>query len=83
MTDAGKTYTAMCADGSVRDLPYALYYGHCGMTASERVSEWGKTGRVLAQVAFPCGSSGPFDPPDVRNKCFAELDDAARAALAA
>lgn len=61
-------------------LPYRLEYGHWGLTAS--------TGDprhpiILATACFPVGNCGPFDPPHVQDRVFAELDAKARAALEA
>ena len=59
-------------------LPYRLEYGHWGLTAS--IGQYPNI-RILASAYFPCGTRGPFDPPAVQDRVFAELDAAARIAL--
>lgn len=62
-------------------LPYRLSYGHWGLSAWIG-GGWGQPGERIAEAFFPVGARGPFDPLEVRNRVFAELDAKARAALA-
>lgn len=62
-------------------LPYRIEYGHWGMTAWVG-GGWGNPGKMLAQAFFPVGNCGPYDPPEVQDRVFTELDAAARLALA-
>lgn len=61
-------------------LPYRLQYGHWGLTASVGDP---RAPKILATSNFPVGNCGPFDPPAVQDRVFAELDKKARAALGA
>lgn len=63
----------------IQALPYRLEYGHWGMTAST-IHEGQLT--ILAYAGFPVGSRGPYDPPEVKDRVFAELDAKARTKLA-
>lgn len=67
---------------AIAALPYRLSYGHWGMSAWTPDKCWGIPGEMLAYVAFPVSTRGPFDPPEVQDRVFVELDGAARAALA-
>lgn len=56
-------------------LPYRLEYGHWGLTASIGDP---RHPTILATADFPVSSRGPFDPPAVQDRVFAELDAKAR-----
>lgn len=63
---------------AIDSLPYRLSYGHWGLTASIGDPRYPT---ILATASFPVSTRGPFDPPDVQDKVFSELDYKARAAL--
>lgn len=67
---------------AIEALPYKLNYGHWGLEARLPDVGWGQPGKQLAEVSFPVSTRGPYDPPDVQDRCFDELDRKARAALA-
>lgn len=61
-------------------LPYRPDWGHWGITAWSK-PEPGERTRKLAEVTFPIGGTGPYDPIEVKRERFAELHAAAVAAL--
>jgi hypothetical protein len=65
----------------VAALPYMPHWGHWSISAWTRTTD-GSTGVQLASVNFPVGTRGPFTPPDVKRRCFAELHAAALVVLA-
>jgi len=63
----------------VTGKPYRVQFGHWGITASDGDPRWP---RILGYVGYPVGAQGPCDGGNIKDRCLAELDAIALAALA-